>query len=126
MYALPQEIEVWYIIPAIRKALAEQLVKKHKLTLEKTGNILGVSKAAVSQYLSKKRATKITFPEKIKQEVKQAAKKIIKNPETAVKEILSILTLIKKTKCSCQACKLYNKGILKICKMKPSLTGETK
>ena len=59
MYALPQEIEVWYIIPAIRKALAEQLVKKHKLTLEKTGNILGVSKAAVSQYLSKKRATKI-------------------------------------------------------------------
>ncbi|MEK6820210.1 MAG: transcriptional regulator, partial [Nanoarchaeota archaeon] len=62
MYSLPQEIEVWYLIPAIRKELARILTKKYKLTFEKTGGILGISKAAVSQYLNKKRADKINLP----------------------------------------------------------------
>ena len=40
MYLLPQEIEVWYIIPALRKELAKQLTKKHEMSYEKAGNIL--------------------------------------------------------------------------------------
>ena len=59
MYLLPQEIEVWYIIPAIRKELAKLLTQKYELSYDKAGVILGVSKAAISQYLSNKRANKI-------------------------------------------------------------------
>lgn len=119
MYALPQEIEVWYIIPAIRKQLAKILVKKYNLTCEKTGQILGVSKSAISQYLKNKRAKEIKFPKKIKKEIEKSCKIISKNNELALKEILRILTIVKKTKCSCKVCKKYNKGILKQCGMKP-------
>lgn len=120
MYRLPQEIEVWYIIPGIRKELSKILTSKHKLTLEKAGNILGISKAAVSQYLNKKRGSAIRFPEKIRKEIEIAADRLVKDEKLAVKEILRILKLMKNTGCCCSVCKKYNKGIIKQCKMNPS------
>lgn len=45
MYLLPQEIEVWYIIPAIRKELSKQLTSKYEFSYEKAGKALGISKA---------------------------------------------------------------------------------
>jgi len=119
MYSLPQEIEVWYIIPAIRKQLAQVLTKKHKLTFEKTGQILGISKAAVSQYINKKRAGKIKLPINIKKQIEKSADKINKNNKIAVSEIMRLLSLIKTCGCECSVCKKYNKGIIKQCKMSP-------
>jgi len=119
MYSLPQEIEVWYIIPAIRRELSKLLTKKYKLTYEKAGNALGISKAAISQYLKKKRAKSIKFPDKIKKELEKSAKIIIKNETRALHEILRILKIIKKTRCCCKVCKKHNKGILKQCQMNP-------
>ena len=119
MYSLPQEIEVWYIIPAIRRELAKILTKKYKLTFDKTGEILGVSKAAISQYINKKRAGLIKFPVSIKKEIEKSAELIVKNENSAVKEIIRILALLKKTRCSCGVCRRYNKGILKQCGMIP-------
>jgi len=121
MYSLPQEIEVWYIIPAIRKELAKLLTKKYKLTFDKVGEILGVSKAAISQYINKKRASLLRFPASIKKEIEKSAEIISKNNNLALKEIIRILNLMKRTKCSCGICKKYNKGILKQCGMKPVL-----
>lgn len=120
MYSLPQEIEVWYIIPAIRKEFSKVLTKKHKLTLEKAGGLLGVSKAAVSQYLRKKRAGLVKIPSNIKKEIEISADKIVRNEEHAIEEINRILKLMKDTKCSCGVCKKYNKGVLKLCKEKPT------
>ena len=118
MYSLPQEIEVWYIIPAVRKELAKVFVKKHKLSYEKAGNILGISKAAVSQYLSNKRATKFKLPESIKKEVAKSAKRLIKTPEHAPIEIEKIIRLIRNKRCSCDLCKKYNPEIIKLCHKK--------
>lgn len=115
MYSLPQEIEVWYIIPAIRKELSKVLVKKHKLSYEKTGGILGISKAAVSQYLSNKRANKFKLPENIKSEIAKSAKVIIENNSKAVIEIEKILKIIRTKRCSCELCKKYNPEIIKFC-----------
>ena len=119
MYNLPQEIEVWYIIPAIRKELARILTKKHGMTFEKAGNALGVSKAAVSQYLKSKRGTSIKLPPNIKKEIEKSAEIIHKDEKQALKEILRILDLMKRCRCSCKVCRKYNKGILKQCDMKP-------
>lgn len=124
MYSLPQEIEVWYIIPAVRKELAKVLTEKHEMTFEKAGEILGVSKAAISQYLNNKRAGLFKIPSKIKKEIEKSAEIIVKDNNKAVSEIMRILSLIKKIKCSCEICKKYNKGILKQCKLKPVNTGE--
>jgi uncharacterized protein len=122
MYNLPQEIEVWYIIPAIRKEFAKVLTKKHKLTFQKAGEIIGVSKAAISQYFSKKRAVGMNLPPNIKKEIEKSADILVKDETLAVKEMLRILSLMKKTRCSCKICKKYNKGILKQCGMKPIAT----
>ena len=119
MYLLLQEIEVWYIIPAIRKELAKLLTKKYELSYEKAGIILGVSKAAVSQYLSNKRANKIKLNSETKREVAKSAKIINENPKLAMVEIQRILKFMKDSKCSCNVCKQYNKEVLGYCNCEP-------
>lgn len=119
MYLLPQEIEVWYIIPAIRKELARLLTKKHELSYEKAGIILGVSKAAVSQYLSNKRANKIKLSSEIKKEVAKSAKIIADNSRLAMSEMQRILKIMKDSRCSCNVCKKYNKEVLGYCNCEP-------
>ena len=119
MYLLPQEIEVWYIIPAVRKELAMLLTGKYELSYEKAGIILGISKAAISQYLSNKRANKIKLDSNTKKEITQSAKIIIKNPKLAVSEVQRILKFMKDNRCSCNVCKKYNKEILGYCNCEP-------
>ena len=121
MYSLPQEIEVWYLIPLIRCELSKSLTEKHELTLEKTGEILGVTKAAVSQYLHKKRANGIKISDNIKAEIEKSAEILAKNNVQALSEILRILNLMKKDGSACAACKKYNKGIIEQCKMNPKM-----
>ena len=119
MYLLPQEIEVWYILPAIRKELARMLTKKYKLNYERAGAILGVGKAAVSQYLSNKRANKVRLNPKIKREIGKSAKIISEYPNKALIEIQRILKIMKSEKHSCDVCRKYNKGISDFCGYKP-------
>jgi uncharacterized protein len=119
MYLLPQEIEVWYIIPAVRKELAKLLTKKHEMSYEKAGGILGISKAAVSQYLSNKRANKIKLNSGTKKEVAKSAKIIFENPKLALIEMQRILKYMKDEKCSCEVCKKYNKDVLSFCGCEP-------
>ena len=115
MYLLPQEIEVWYIIPKIRKELAILLVKEYELSYEKAGDILGISKAAVSQYLSNKRANKIKISKDIEKEIKISAQKIMEKKSNGLMEIERIIQLMKNSKCACDVCKQYNKEVLKYC-----------
>jgi len=120
MYYLPQEIEVWYIIPTIRKSLSKELVKRHGFTLQKTGNALGVSKAAVSQYLNKKRGKSLKLPRSVKAEVKVSADLIAKGEKEAFHEIMRLLTICRIAGVGCLACKKFNKGVLEKCKVHPA------
>ncbi|MFA4887946.1 MAG: hypothetical protein WC595_07080 [Candidatus Nanoarchaeia archaeon] len=119
MYLLPQEIEVWYIIPSIRKELAKQLTQDYEMSYEKAGNILGVSKAAVSQYISNKRANKVKLSPEVKKEISHSAKLLSENPKLALMELQRILKVMKDKKCSCDVCKKYNKDILDYCNCQP-------
>ena len=56
----PQELEVWYILPAIRRELTISL-KEEGLKQRQVAEILGVTEAAVSQYIKSKRAKAIKF-----------------------------------------------------------------
>jgi predicted transcriptional regulator len=119
MYMLPQEIEVWYIIPAVRKELARLLTSEYGLSYEKAGNALGISKAAVSQYLSNKRANKVCLDAKTKKEIKKSAVKINESPGSAMTEVQRILKYMKDNHCSCNVCKKFNKDVLKYCNCEP-------
>ncbi len=118
MYSLPQEIEVWYIIPAVRRELAVILAGK-KLKQNKIAELLGTSEAAISQYLSKKRANEIKFPKEMKKDFEKACQEIIKDNKKVVKEIMNLVDLAKKNGLSCRMCRKHNKGILAICSCKP-------
>jgi len=50
----PCEVAIWHIVPCIRACLSRELVEMN-LTQQETGNLLGISQAAVSQYVSEKR-----------------------------------------------------------------------
>jgi|SRR3989344_1053849 len=116
MYTLPQEIEVWYVIPAIRKSLATCLVQKHNLTYEKVGGLMGITKAAVSQYIKNKRATKIKLNDKIKKEICFSCKQIAAKKSIVVKEITRILKLIKDKKYSIEVCNKRARDAVENCK----------
>lgn len=96
----PQEIEVWYILPAIRKELVVALKKKGKPQKE-IAKLLNITEAAVSQYVSEKRAKEISFPQEVKEFIEKSAEKIV-DSESAFHQIQKINDFIKKSKALCQ------------------------
>jgi len=68
---------VWYLLPLIRKEFAKSLIKDHGLTQRKAAEKLGITEAAVSQYVSKKRGDLKVKDVKIRREIKTSTKRII-------------------------------------------------
>ncbi len=57
---LPPEVETKLVLPILRSMIVRKLVKEHGYTQEETAKALGITQAAVSNYLRKARAkTKI-------------------------------------------------------------------
>lgn len=75
--SMPQDIEVRYILPAIRRELAKIFIKEHKLSQKEAANILGLTEAAVSQYQHSKRAKEVVFSDNITNEIRKSAGKIL-------------------------------------------------
>ncbi len=75
---MPQEIEVRYILPAIRRELARILIEDHKHSQKETAKILGLTEAAVSQYQHSKRAKEVVFSNEVVKEIESSTKKILK------------------------------------------------
>lgn len=74
---MPQEIEVRYILPAIRRELARVFIQDHRLSQKQAAKMLGLTEAAVSQYQHSKRAKEVVFSDKVINEVKASANKIL-------------------------------------------------
>ncbi len=72
----PCEIIVWEVLPCIRAALAEELIKRG-LSQKEISKMLGITQAAVSQYTSKKRGSKLNFQEDAIEEIKKLADDLV-------------------------------------------------
>lgn len=112
---LPQEIEVWYLIPALRRELAKILVKEHKLKQNQAANILGITNAAISQYLKSKRGQGINFNEKETELIKKAAEEIVKDKGKLIKNLYKLCETLRKSKTICEIHKIQDKNISKNC-----------
>lgn len=108
-------MEVWYVLPALRKALAEEMLK---LGLKQTeiAEKLHVTNAAVSQYLKSKRASEIKLPSQIRKTVSASAQKVAKTGN-ALAEIQKLCALIRTKGVLCQIHKRHSNHNLKNCKV---------
>ena len=92
----PCEIIVWSIVPTIRKEFAKKLIENHDLTQRAVANKLGITEAAVSRYISGKRGALEITDDEISEEIKESAKRIVKeNGTTVIEETCRICRILK-------------------------------
>jgi predicted transcriptional regulator len=90
------EKSVWYFLPLIRKEFAKSLIEDHGLTQRKAAEKLGITEAAVSQYVSKKRGDSTINNAMIRQEVKESTQQIVNGDfQTMKKETCRICHLLR-------------------------------
>jgi len=75
MVKTPCQMIVWDVLPAIRAALATELVK-NGVAQQDVAKILGIAPSAVSQYLSGKRGYRIVFERPAEKLIEDLAKDI--------------------------------------------------
>jgi len=113
MTQLPQEIETFYIIPAIRKELILSLVKLG-LTQREAGKRLGITEGAASHYVKQRRGCELKFNRTMKEEIKRSANRILKK-EDSMKEINRLVGLCRANRI---VCKVHQKhGASKDCRL---------
>mgnify|MGYP001413296108 CR=1 FL=1 len=112
---LPQEIEVWYLIPSLRKEFAKIFIKDYGLTQKKVAKILGITEAAISQYLNSKRGSESKFSVKEKKEIKKSADKIMKKPGDFMKILYNLCNSLRESKTICELHKNHDKTIPRNC-----------
>ncbi len=92
---LPQELEVWYVIPALRKNFAEIMLKKG-LKKKDIARKLKLRNSAVSQYLNSQRGTELKFDKKMLKQIEGSVKRILNDETTATREIVKLCNIIRK------------------------------
>jgi uncharacterized protein len=96
----PQEVEVFYILPAIRRELSKALKAQGK-SQKDIAKLLGVTEAAVSQYLSAKRANDVHFPAELADKIREAAPRIT-DYQSMIRETQAILFQAKQGRIICR------------------------
>lgn len=98
-WMMPQEVEVWYVLPALRREIAKIMKtktvprvgedgkkKEHKITQKEIAKMLGVTEPAITQYLLKKkgrrsRGDQVSIPERFLAEIEKSADTMIEQYE---------------------------------------------
>lgn len=104
MAMLPQEIEVWYVLPALRCQMAKAFLEQG-LTQKQTAQTLGITEAAVSQYVHSKRAQNVEFSEGFKAKVAAACRGVRQGKQTAYEAVQYLVRDFKESK---QLCDLHH------------------
>ena len=96
----PQEIEVFYVLPALRRELAV-CMKEFGKSQKEIAKLVGVTEAAISQYLSSKRATFLQFDSKVKLAIKNSAENIT-DELSLTRELQRLLILTRQERIVCK------------------------
>ena len=102
---MPQEIEVWYVIPAIRRELAKVMAGRG-MTQKKIAERLGVTEAAISQYMKSKRASGVKFNKQLMNEISRSAE-MIASGSCVVKETQRICDICKTNLTLCEIHRMH-------------------
>ncbi len=99
---IPCELIVWYVLPSIRRELARELVEVHSMTQAEVARRFGVTDAAISQYLKKKRGSNPEMEdglgyEQFKVEIASSAQRIIEDEADIVAETCRVCGVVKES-----------------------------
>jgi|SaaInlStandDraft_3_1057020.scaffolds.fasta_scaffold112984_2 uncharacterized protein len=98
----PQEVEVWFILPSLRKEYVNSFLDIG-LKQNEIAKILNITESAVSQYKKNKRGNKTSYSNEILSLIKKSAMKI-KTPNKFKQEFQRMLKTIKHTRMMCNIC----------------------
>ncbi|NWF96195.1 MAG: hypothetical protein HXY34_08630 [Candidatus Thorarchaeota archaeon] len=96
-WLMPQEVEVWYVLPAIRRELTKVMIEKG-IAQKQIASMLGVTEPAITQYKleksSRSRGDQITIPREILPEIERAAETMIAawDKKAEMKELYETMT----------------------------------
>ena len=98
----PQEVEVFFILPALRRDLA-RVMKEPPLNFDQKtiAKRLGITEPAVSQYINNKRATKVVFSPHMMGVIRASAKKI-DDPVSLIRETQYLLGVARQELTTCK------------------------
>ena len=97
MKRAPCEYMMWNGLPVIRREITEKMINNFGLSQKEAAEKLGVTPAAVCQYLSKKRGKLNIIDKVMTEEITISAERIIKNNGTSlVVETCRICKVMKK------------------------------
>ena len=98
MKQTPCEFMMWNGLPVIRREIAESMINNYDLTQKETAEKLGMTPAAICQYVSGKRGKIKIIDKKILSEIDASAEKIINNGQgQIVHETCRICTIIRQS-----------------------------
>jgi len=117
MKSMPQEIEVWYLIPGIRRELAKAFLENHNMNQKKISEALEITESAVSQYLKSKRGSEMKFEENELKLIEEAAKRIVNDKVEANKEIYNLCVKFRGSDSLCEFHRSHDSSIEKDCDM---------
>ena len=98
---IPCELVVWYVLPTIRKDIAKELVESHSMSQTEVAKKFGVTGAAISQYLRKKRGENLTIQESpnhamYSEAIKESAGRLASGETEFADEMCRVCKIVKK------------------------------
>lgn len=114
---MPQELEVWYLLPALRRELAKEFVNNNDLSQKEVSDILGLTESAISQYLKEKRANEIKFNSQELKIIKETASKMLKDRKNSSNYLYNLSVKLRGTQSLCNFHKKHDINLPSNCKM---------
>lgn len=97
----PQEVDVWYILPAIRKKIALSLLENN-MSQKDVAVLMKTSEATISHYKKEKRVKEDVLGSSIDIQIKTSVNKIIQNNSLLFSEILKLSNVVKENGLFCE------------------------
>jgi predicted transcriptional regulator len=114
---MPQEIEVWYVLPALRRELAKIFINTHHLSQKEVASILGLTESAISQYVKSKRANELKFSEVDLKKIQEGAENILNDRKNAAQYFYNLTLSLRGSKTMCELHKKMDSAIPHDCKI---------
>jgi predicted transcriptional regulator len=142
-WMMPQEVEVWYVLPAIRRELAKIMKTKsiprigedgkkkdHRITQKEIAKMLGVTEPAITQYLLKdqgrrSRGDQVIIPKRFLPELDKSVDKMINQYEagganddmfeTMTSEVNRIIKIIRDDGAMCEIHRQFSAHVKSNC-----------